>query len=290
MERQDTGQDTVGPVQGGETGSAEIDVLERQELIRHYESTYDCQLIVVLADLLTSSVSALEHLLIEMGTIKRLHLLLNTLGGDGEVAVRIVRQIRARCDKLTVVVPVQAKSAGTLLVLGADEVVMGPTSDLGPIDPQVWLEDYGYKPAKTIVAAFEYAETAARDARSIATFHSSALENRSAYDAQEARESLSHSHRLLQQALGNNPRRNEEDISVLTERLAPLLVTEPKVHEASISAEDMSQAGLPVTALNPLSDQWQDIWNLWSHYLRVSDTQIYESNSLTYLFDLEPGD
>lgn len=38
---------------------------------------------------------------------------------------------------LRVVVPDFAKSAGTLMALGSDAVVMSDTSELGPIDPQI---------------------------------------------------------------------------------------------------------------------------------------------------------
>ena len=37
----------------------------------------------------------------------------------------------------SVVVPNVAKSTATMLVLGADEIVVGPSSELGPIDPQI---------------------------------------------------------------------------------------------------------------------------------------------------------
>jgi hypothetical protein len=40
-----------------------------------------------------------------------------------------------------VIVPDYAKSAGTLMALGADEIVMSDTSELGPIDPQITLND-----------------------------------------------------------------------------------------------------------------------------------------------------
>ena len=39
------------------------------------------------------------------------------------------------------VVPDTAKSAATLIGLGATEIVMSTTSELGPIDPQVMLPD-----------------------------------------------------------------------------------------------------------------------------------------------------
>jgi ClpP class serine protease len=40
-------------------------------------------------------------------------------------------------QKLRVIVPNIAKSAATLFALGADEILMGYLSELGPIDPQV---------------------------------------------------------------------------------------------------------------------------------------------------------
>jgi hypothetical protein len=45
--------------------------------------------------------------------------------------------IREFCEEFAVIVPFVAKSAASMLVLGADEVVMGPISELGPIDPLV---------------------------------------------------------------------------------------------------------------------------------------------------------
>jgi membrane-bound ClpP family serine protease len=47
---------------------------------------------------------------------QNLHLLLDTPGGDGETAIRVVRSAQARCRELTVIVPNQAKSAGTQTV------------------------------------------------------------------------------------------------------------------------------------------------------------------------------
>lgn len=49
-----------------------------------------------------------------------------------------------------VIVPRQAKSAATLIALGADEIHMGPLSQLGPIDPQI-----GGLPALGIAAALD---------------------------------------------------------------------------------------------------------------------------------------
>ena len=43
--------------------------------------------------------------------------------------------IREYCDTFTVLVPYKAHSAGTMIALGADEIVMSDLSEISPIDP-----------------------------------------------------------------------------------------------------------------------------------------------------------
>jgi len=82
------------------------------------------------------AITLFEELVYDAKPSQDLHLILATPGGDGETAVRLVRSAQARCRELTVIVPDIAKSAGTVLALGAHHILMGPVSDLGPIDPQ----------------------------------------------------------------------------------------------------------------------------------------------------------
>lgn len=58
-------------------------------------------------------------------------------GGKIDSAYMISKVLKEFSDKLVVVVPRMAKSAATLLSLGADEIHMGSISELGPIDPQI---------------------------------------------------------------------------------------------------------------------------------------------------------
>lgn len=65
-------------------------------------------------------------------------LFLRSLGGKVEPAYLISKLCnRYKKSKFIVSIPAEAKSAATLLSLGADEIHMGPMSELGPIDPQV---------------------------------------------------------------------------------------------------------------------------------------------------------
>jgi Serine dehydrogenase proteinase len=68
---------------------------------------------------------------------KELDVILETPGGIAEVAEDIVRQIRARYERVGMIIPGWAKSAGTILAMAGDEILMGAGSALGPIDPQI---------------------------------------------------------------------------------------------------------------------------------------------------------
>lgn len=72
-------------------------------------------------------------------------------GGSIEPAYQISTLCKAYSkNKFIVAVPRQAKSAATLISIGADEIHMGPMSQLGPIDPQL-----GGLPALGVVQAVE---------------------------------------------------------------------------------------------------------------------------------------
>lgn len=72
-----------------------------------------------------------------------LDLILETPGGSGEAAEDIVRSLRNRYNDLAIIVPGWAKSAGTIMVMAADEILMEPASALGPIDAQIFWPGEG---------------------------------------------------------------------------------------------------------------------------------------------------
>ena len=80
-------------------------------------------------------VPLLGNLLDEIGKVKKISLFLYTSGGDMLAPIRIVKLIRNHCDEFEVLVPYKAHSAGTLICLGADAIVMGKLSELTPVDP-----------------------------------------------------------------------------------------------------------------------------------------------------------
>lgn len=68
---------------------------------------------------------------------KEIDVIIETPGGIAETVEDMIDMIRSRYDRLGVIIPGMAKSAGTIFSMAGDEILMSDTSALGPIDAQV---------------------------------------------------------------------------------------------------------------------------------------------------------
>ncbi len=79
-----------------------------------------------------------DHLLLlPTKPVEKLDIFLCSNGGSGTVPWRLVSLFREYAKSFSVLIPFRAYSAATLLALGADEIVMHPFAEMGPIDPTV---------------------------------------------------------------------------------------------------------------------------------------------------------
>ena len=60
----------------------------------------------------------------KIGIVKKISLYLYTRGGDTAAAWNIINLLRQYCDELQVIVPHKAHSAGTIISLGANSIIM----------------------------------------------------------------------------------------------------------------------------------------------------------------------
>lgn len=85
---------------------------------------------------------------------KGLDLILHTPGGETAATESLVDYLRSMFDtNIRAIVPQLAMSAGTMIALAAEQILMGEHSSLGPIDPQ-----YMGLPAHAVIEEFERAE------------------------------------------------------------------------------------------------------------------------------------
>lgn len=93
---------------------------------------------------------------------KKLAVILHTAGGVVEVAERMVTVMRHHYAEVVFIVPDIAMSAGTVLVMSGDAIMMDYASCLGPIDPQV-ERDGKLVPARSYLLQYERLIQKAKD-------------------------------------------------------------------------------------------------------------------------------
>lgn len=242
----------------------------RQNLIREIEKSTGHALLCMVS----------EHGLIQRGVttagiVDLLHniphgapidLLLNSPGGDIDTAEKIITLIRKRAEAapVRVIVPDYAKSAATLIALGANSVVMSHTSELGPIDPQVPLT--GINGVTSVHSAQNYVDS----------YHKHAKKLRQHPDDPVARLMLDMMDPVVLKKLKRTIKRSKVIASALLQtamikdadeadsaarKLAD--TNEWHSHGQMISHEQCLKIGLKVTYMNPKSDVWEKIWRLY---------------------------
>ena len=118
---------------------------ERIELYKELEEEFNSKLLVyvtsdrpnmgaqISSDVIDYFIAHLD----KIGPCKKISLYLYTRGGDTSAARNIVNLLRMYCDCLQVIIPHKAHSAGTIISLGANEIIMTKQATLGPIAPSL---------------------------------------------------------------------------------------------------------------------------------------------------------
>lgn len=262
----------------------------RQELIKAYQAKHDCRLVIMIDQIDADSATLLAELLHGTDPGLDLHLLLRSPGGDGETAVRLARMAQAASRRFVVVVPDIAKSAATILALGAHEIVMGPTSDLGPIDPQVFVRGHGYISAKEIMRAVDRALKDVSERPDSYPLHSALLGmgNVDATLYEFANSALDRTGEIAKQAITSNGDLTVSEVNTRFQKVKDRLITKTHMHSAVIGCTEARQVGLPVTELETRSGQWQEIWAIWTRYFAlgpVDSLRVYESDQASQVED-----
>jgi hypothetical protein len=267
---------------------------DRQTQIRAIEGRTGRRLIAYVAGPMTS-ISAVDippfvDILDDVEQGSDLDLLLHTPGGDVDQAERIVLLCRKRVGggSFRVVVPDSAKSAGTLIAIAADTIVMGEPSELGPIDPQVTITtargEPMVRPAQSFLDGLESIVAGAGDELSAAYFP--LLDKLDPALIDFCRKALKRSEQfaekfLTKHMLSDDPAKAKEVAQALNN------VEEHLSHGAVIDADRALEMGLKIELLAHNDDIWQAYWRLYCEMrlaLTSGGSRLYEGRkaSLTY--------
>jgi len=140
--------------------------------------------------------NALMSVMFGMDWNKGLTLVLHTPGGVTNAAETLVAYLRSKFDYIEVIVPTFAMSAGTMISLAADRIIMGRQSQLGPIDPQFVMGQRAQS-ARAIVDQFEQAKSEILQNAAAAGAWFPILQTVGPALLQEARNALDYSERMV---------------------------------------------------------------------------------------------
>jgi ClpP class serine protease len=135
---------------------------ELTRLIKKYNSEKKSYLVIYAVDIEKNYLQG-SDLSLNMGDYQILHEMLRNIasdrldmyietpGGSGEAAEEIVEFLHNKFETIDFVIAGEAKSAGTLMAMSADEIYMTDSGSLGPIDAQVRI-------GRSVISAFDYVE------------------------------------------------------------------------------------------------------------------------------------
>ncbi len=118
---------------------------ELKGLCRQLASVHESTVIAIVlpqGSLLPRHILEIQKL-INRKRCKNLDIVLHCSGGDINAAYQIIELLRSHCEYMTTVVPIYAKSAASLFILGSDKLVMGELAELGPLDTQIVEREKG---------------------------------------------------------------------------------------------------------------------------------------------------
>lgn len=119
---------------------------ERKLLLRRISELRDSHDILVYAadinkrapiSIDNSDIIPFTDLLSDLKHNEYIDIILHTTGGLADVVQKLVIATRNKYKNVSVIVPGMAMSAGTIFSMSANEILMGKTSSLGPIDAQI---------------------------------------------------------------------------------------------------------------------------------------------------------
>lgn len=213
-------------------------------------------------------------------------LLLHTPGGDVDACEKLIALIHAKTGEnaFRVIVPDMAKSAGTLMALGANTIIMSDSSELGMIDPQFRMKDsQGNEFSHSVMA---YLEAYAEHARALEANPKDqvALLMLDRFDPKVVRKF---------QGIRDRVRTFAEDVlkrrGAPASRISQELMSSArwKTHGQPIKHADATQLGLPVEYVTSTDERWTSYWKLYClQRLEIGDDKkIFESSFVSQVFE-----
>ncbi len=267
---------------------------QRQSLIRKIQGITGRRLLCYVAGIAASvnrdDTLGFADLLHNVPANRAVDLVLHTPGGDIDAAEKLMNMVRTRvgAEELRAIVPDFAKSAGSLMVLAADKVLMSDSSELGPIDPQVVLVDTSGN--RRVHSVQDYLDAYAELRKEIAANPNDVAAKLMLAKIEPAmvkrfEAALERAGKIAERHLKHGMFRNGGNYTAVPRDL--LDTKRWRSHAQMISCQDAKDLGLIVEYVTPDDDLWRELWQLYClQRLAVGDRQkLFESDVVSIPMD-----
>jgi len=194
-------------------------------------------------------------------------LMINSPGGYGVSAERIIRTCRSysTTGEYSAIVPDKAKSAATMICFGANQIYMGPTSELGAIDPQVVFSENGKTKRYSVYDLVKSYEELFDKSEKTTGHLEPYLQQLSRFDHRDIREfnrqmdlSEDIAIKTLKQCMLNGLTKND-----IKKKIKIFLTPEKtKTHARPIYFEEAKKCGLKIKEIKAKDKLWELLGNL----------------------------
>ena len=231
----------------------------------------------------------LAELLQSIGKQKKLDLFLLSPGGYVDPAFKMAKLCRDFSEeKFSVIIPYYAKSAATLLSLGADELVMGHPSEIGPIDPRIRVKDnYGREvdvSATAIKDALKVIEELSGESPEKSLKYMPLIEKINLDTLGEYERALKASKQYAKTLLETSNLLKDKSKA---EEVANSLATGYYSHGYAIYADEArDKLGFNIVFIEN-EDEWKPIWQLYNLYEAFIDDSKTATQMVTTVFEAE---
>ena len=188
---------------------------------------------------------------------KDIDLIIQTPGGMVDAVEKLVTVLKSRLDSYRVIVPSLAKSGGTVIAMSASKILLGVNSELGPIDPQMFLPNIGPVPC-------EFVEKDEGQPAVVRQMAGSAVERMKALARKILKEGM------LSEATDDN-------LDSVIQKISSSDTY--KSHGAVIDFSEAEELGLSVKWMDPYDKEWRLVWLLYCCY--DYDTSIKRIGKIT---------
>jgi len=231
----------------------------------------------------------LAELLQSIGKQKKLDLFLLSPGGYVDPAFKMAKLCRDFSEEsFSVIIPHYAKSAATLLSLGADELVMGHPSEIGPIDPRIRVKDnYGREvdvSATAIKDALKVIEELSGESPEKSLKYMPLIEKINLDTLGEYERALKASQQYAKTLLETGKLLNDKSKA---EEVANNLAKDYYSHGYAIYADEAKdKLGFNIKFIDD-DDEWKPIWQLYNLYEAFIEDSKTENQMITTIFEAE---